>query len=617
MQARIEFITTQLKNLELNQWAHVAAIASSSTAATVSVFEIASRLLAKSNSEESLVRRIVNERESAVHSYKQANQALNMGALGAALAHINHALAEFTETALAGSHREVWADKQLQAEMLFFKAVIQLQMKKPNAAMKTLKKVIDIDDNHLLAHNVLANSYIHHQKDHAAAETHLKKSRGLASKQIFANYYLAKMKDDQEKMHKVMNELTQVFAQLPASLEERNASQAWLSLQGTTLPSMVLELLIDWLRVALESVDDANTLANIANIGSLLSQQPAEVVSAFAEPFLEVRLAALNKLATLKSYTAAFDTVDHQWREAYGLVETIESGESNYFIEFPAKQITKFVAAKFDSFDGGVLVSDVNNHQRMSHIIAEWAMHGWMKHQDVQAAVKAMKHLKGPAREKGYDALQALCATPAIIKYFVDEYIAPQAFHQPEQWSNIFKATVRDNKLYSVFHLMCECAEIQLHVYTAEDNALSYQAPYSAVADDVLGTQRINPKTKAPEALHLSYHPEDNTLRILKPLETPSDVYRAIALQDAWSLHTKNPNNFAAYTHLSRKGAIFVKTPSGASIELSDEVEDKPTKVLNVSRVSSEGFFSRSAKEVIAEFAISTLVIAGLSLLKK
>jgi hypothetical protein len=109
-----------------------------------------------------------------------------------------------------------------------------------------------------------------------------------------------------------------------------------------------------------------------------------------------------------------------------------------------------------------------------------------------------------------------------------------------------------------VLHILCEQSDIHLYVYTKQNDILTFNQIDSKMNDEntLLGSTRINPKTQQVEALHVCYHPEASTLLTLESLDTPSRVYSRIALQDAWSLHTKNPNNPVALDYLKRKGAV-------------------------------------------------------------
>ncbi len=619
---KMQPMTQHLKQLELNQWAQIASIASGSSASAVSALEIFARLYPKSSTDD-LTRRIVNERESAANSYKQANQAMLAGSLGLALKQIKRALNEFTATSFAHSQREVWADKQLQAEMLLLKGVIQFSLKKLKSAILTLNAVLQIDENNLLAHNLLAHIYLHETFNVKAAKKHLAHSRTLASQQIFANYYLAKFNQDEAQMQKMMDQLVAVFSQSAEPQEGSTHSEAWLNLQSTTVPSLIIVILIDWLAYATSHVNEATTLATIANMGSILSQQPLEIMAHYSEAFLEVRLKALDKLASLKSVAAEFESTDLEWRESYGLLE--EESDA-YYLEFPSNTIGRSVLSKFESFNWDSLTLPAQQ-KAMSEVVAGWALYGWLSGDETLKAinqqVRAMKHLKGQTRDLAYQTLLSACASEDVIKHFLTSFIFTQ-----RRWENIFKATLHHDSLHSVFHVMCSLSNIELLAHAKENNTLKYcQAFSNNVSEDSylgVGEMRINPKTQAHEVLHVSYHPEQNSLFILEALNTPSRVYSRIALQDAWSLHKRFPNNFLAWEYLARKGAIYAKAPSGEvanswveEAEPAIAVAEKPKYVplfqrvhdrcQAISKPSQNGFFGNS---IVTDAAIYVAAVS-------
>lgn len=614
---KMQPLVDYLKLIKLDQWAQIAAISNGSSASMVSVLEIVHRLIGKAaGADEALIRRITNERESAVNSYKQANQALLAGSFGLALTHINNAVDEFTSTPLTGSQKEVLADQQLKAEMYLLKAMIQLYLNKPKAAINALHVVVGIDNNMILAHNLLAHIYINVKNTSANAIHHLEKSISLASHQIFANYYLGKLNHDESKMRMAMDQLVNVFAQKERVGNGENHGSAWLNLQATTIPSMVLTVLTDWLDYSARQVNDPRTLATIANMGSILSEQPTEATVAHAERILEVRLLALSKLARLKAYAAEFESFDLEWRQSYGVALHGDGGVDRYFMAFPSYAVGSTVTRLFDKLDLSCL-KNASMNEALSRVIAGWAMHGWLsleETKEIHQAVKKMKHLSGHHREQAYNALLELCSTPEIISYFLDSYILVK-----NNWENIYKATRHDDKLYSVLHILCELSDINLCVYTKQNDALVLSLEDSKMTDEetMLGSTRINPKTKQTEALHVCYQPEESAFMTLESLDAPSRVYSRIALQDAWSLHRKNPNNATALGYLKRKGAANLL--AGQSVNEAILVaDDEP--LLNVSPVrepsppaveqSTMRLFSKS---LINDFVGPAIIFGGIA----
>lgn len=625
---KIQPLVDCLKNIKLEQWAQIASIANSSSATIVSSLEIVSRLVGKSGVDEMLMRRIANERESAVNSYKQANQALLAGSHGLALMHIDNAMAEFNATPLTGTQREVWADLQLKSEMLVLKAMIHLSLNKPQAAINALKVVLSIDANALLAHNLLAHLYIHTENNSDSAKLHLKKSLSLASHQIFANYYLAKLNGSEAKMRDAMDKLVNVFSQKASLGEDVSHNSAWLSLQATTIPCMILSLLTDWLSYSVSHVNDPRALACIANMGTVLSEQPIDVLSASSERILEVRLLALNRLAKLKLFAAECESYDLEWRQSYALVEPGESNESSYFMEFSSKTITKSVTRLFDSVDLNLLKSK-EFQCKMAAVIAGWAVHGWLSQdssmQDILQCVRVLKHLTGQAREKQHQALLALCSNTKIITHFVESYIL-----LPNPWENIYKATQHGEKLHSVLHILCAHLNVNLHAYTKKEGVLTLSESYSEMHDESVllgGAARISKKTADIEKLPVCYNSEMNSLSILMPINTPGRVYSRIALQDAWSLHAKNPNNQVALEYLQRKGAVNLlkSEPSDdCGFVLPDDLEcafpNAQNSISKTSVPSPHGFFAwmkSDTKETAVMLSLGAVALLASSVLRQ
>src|SRR3990167_1373002 len=321
----IQNLRTFLTDINLEQWVQIGALANSSLLSLVNIHHLYQSFATRNLPDENVIRLVMRQRESAVTSYKQASESFRDGSHGKALNEVNSALAEFTKTLLQKYNiEEMRADETLQAEMLLLKAICQLFLAKSTTSIKsvisTLQAALKLDNNLIVAHNTLILINVHLIKNPSAAKTNICSSLDLSQQQIFANYYHAKLNDDEKGMSSAIESLIRLFQDKKMMESEGKSSEstAWRNLQATTLPCMAVFLVSDWLDYSATHAKQAETLVAISKYcASFVWTQSEDIIKRCCNMILETRIRALRRISFMKRSATVFEAYDDEWRNEY------------------------------------------------------------------------------------------------------------------------------------------------------------------------------------------------------------------------------------------------------------------------------------------------------------
>jgi hypothetical protein len=569
------------RNLSLEQWVQVGSLANSSLLALVNIHQLYQIVASSHLPDERVIHLVMQQRDSAVTFYKRASESFGEGNYGKALGDINTALSEFTKTPLHKYNiAEMKADEALQAEMLQLKAVAQLlqahTQRQITAVTKILQQALKLDSHLVVANNLLAFIYIHLLKSDESAKGYLQNSLNLCQQQLFARYYSAKIHNNEKEMHRSMKELVILFQDKQLSDEAKfNTRTDWRNLQSTTLPFMVTYMLTDWLEYSAKYADKPETLATVANVcANIAWSQPDEIVKKCSIMILETRIRALRRISKMKALATEFEPYDLEWRASHSLptIDASDTYEKKYLMRFPASQIDHSILRLVTSQNVDLkFLTQEDYAPRLAKLIKSWIQHGFLFDDqnplidNIKVQIKLCKHFTGKQRIDAEAAILNLCNDKALLEYFDHTYVLSA------DNETLCRTFIIDNQPLSLFHLICEFANIELHVYQPDEDGYRLVHSVSNPLSISLQGPNLDTKTGLGKCIHVVYDQEHSTLAFLSNLDTPARVYRRIAASHCWSLLEKDPSNKLARDILTRDGNIVLP-----SLPMPEAANDNP-----------------------------------------
>lgn len=519
---------------------------------------------------------ITTRRESAVSSYKLAQKCIEDACYQKALHHLEKALEEYSAHK---QYKDTIKDEALRADMYFYKAICHFFLEKNNSSIECLQKSISYEKSNILAFNFLAFIYMN-CKDVASldkAKRYLEESIKWESKQIFANYYVAKLNNNFESMKEAVDELINAFdVEDNISNAQQHGNEFKRNLEATTLAFFLPFLITDWLTVLAENVTDVEMLCRIANFcAELIAKTQKKIQSTILNKVSivvhESRIKALNKIAAIKKESSKFEHFDDDLLQVYSL----SSSDGKRFVDYPTQwldySITKFFSHGFD-----LKYIKENFSDQVTNMIAEWAKLSWLA-QDTDHRIKKIcglvkeinrsridlanlenkrQVLKIAANDNGITAKKAKgirlsldtseasllesCSKEDVIDYFLDRYFNEKG------WNHWFKiAAIRDeNKeilsLQSLLHLAAKYHKIDLKIYTKKDKTL--------IASTQSQVSELN-----EGAIHLLLNETKAEFSLLQEVNTPYKLYRTLAILSCRDLLEVDSKNELAQQILNKR----------------------------------------------------------------
>jgi hypothetical protein len=531
------------QSLGLEKWVQIGALSNYSLLSLVSVHELYRGLTAAAPRDDSAVRAVLQQRESAVASYKKATEEFNCGSYGAALNRMESALAEFVDAPLKKYNlAESKIDIALKAEMFQFYGIVLFHYSQDHTfiirALENLQRASRLDASLVLTHNMMAFIQFYYLNDKDCARMHLLDSIKLNGLQLFARYYLARLDHDESAMHRVITELMHLCE------SQSDQSAEWRNMQASTLLFMVPFMLTDCLAYCSLHLKDSRSLANLVDVcATVLSKQPSDILKLCSITILEARINASQRMAKLKRNATIFESYEQDKLSANCL--SYNNGSINYFLTVPANQLYKSVLGRLgDHLDLEFLTTEPYV-ERMGMIIRDWAAHGWLSDDDnpeiqrISALNKQTKHLKDEPRESAQHDIYRLCTIDSVIRHFISRYLT-------FNWVNICKITSTTPHL-SVLGLLCENAGIRLSMYAIDQTGMLIPA-----------NNHIEQGAQPHEVMHVLSDIRTNQLYCLEEITAPSMIYSRLAMRDCWLLLELDEKHPTAREMLLRKGALNV-----------------------------------------------------------